>query len=51
MKTEKYNSFSDDDRNNLENLNIENFSISGKKIKNPNNPAQLIDCKVISFRS
>jgi len=51
MKTEKYNSFPDVDRNNLENLNIENFSITDENIKNPNNPANLIDCKVITFRS
>ncbi len=50
MKTEKFNSFSDKDKNELLNLKNENYTIGDTKIKNPNNPAQLIDAKLITFK-
>lgn len=49
MKTSKYNSFSEEDRNNLQSLLSNNFKISDLKIKNPNNPAVLIDIKFMEF--
>ncbi|HBF88452.1 MAG TPA: restriction endonuclease [Bacteroidales bacterium] len=50
MKTEKFNSFSDEDKNSLLNLKVDNYKIADTKIKNPNNPAQLIDAKLITFK-
>lgn len=50
MKTEKFNSFPTADKIILENLTNENYSFEDTKIKNPNNPAQLLDCKLITFK-
>ena len=50
MKTEKFNTFSDEDKNSLLNLKVDNYKIVDTKIKNPNNPAQLIDAKLITFK-
>ena len=50
IKEEKYNSFSEIDRNNLENLVDNNkFFISSLQIKNPNNPANLENIKFLEF--
>ena len=49
MLKEKYDSFPAEDRKNLENISGGNFSISGIKIKSPNNPAKLLDAKLIKF--
>jgi len=46
---EKYNSFPVADRKNLENIFNSNFNISDIKIKSPNNPAKLLDAKLIEF--
>jgi hypothetical protein len=45
----KYNSFPERDRRNLENIKIDGFSIADVKIKSPNNPAKLLDAVLISF--
>ena len=49
MKIEKFNSFPETDKNYLMNLKTKGYSIDAKKIKNPNNPAQLLDCIFITF--
>jgi hypothetical protein len=50
MKTEKFNSFPTSDKTVLQNLNKANYSFEDAQIKNPNNPAQLLDCKLITFK-
>jgi hypothetical protein len=47
---EKYQSFPENDRKNLEELISDNFSIKDIKIKSPNNPAKLLEAKLLSFR-
>lgn len=49
MKKEKFNSFSNEDRNELLNLVNDYFNVSDFKIKNPNNPADLMDVKFMEF--
>lgn len=50
MKTEKFNSFPKDDRDYLLNLKHPKFSITQTPIvKNPNNPANLLDCIFMKF--
>ena len=46
----KYASFPQPDRQVLEQLNIVEFVITKVKIKSPNNPAILLDARLISFR-
>lgn len=46
---DKYNSFPAQDRENLENLETSGLSISDVKIKSPNNPAKLLEAKLIKF--
>ena len=48
MKIEKYNTMPQEDKNILEQLN--NIHIKDVKIKNPNNPIQLIDAKLLTFK-
>lgn len=50
MKNEKFNSFPKEDQEALLNLEKENYSIEQTKIKNPNNPANLLDCTLITFK-
>jgi hypothetical protein len=50
LLADKYNGFPEQDRRNLESLNVAGFSITAVKIKSPNNPAMLLDAKLISFR-
>lgn len=50
MKKEKFASFSEDDKNTLLNLTKENYNIEDVKIKDPNNPANLIDATLITYR-
>ncbi|PIT92494.1 MAG: restriction endonuclease [Candidatus Harrisonbacteria bacterium CG10_big_fil_rev_8_21_14_0_10_42_17] len=45
----KYNSFPVQDRKVLEKMQQKNFSISDVKIKSPNNPAKLLEAKLLSF--
>lgn len=50
MKTEKFNSFPKTDRDYLLNLNNPKFSITQTPvIKNPNNPANLLNCTFMKF--
>jgi len=48
MKKSKYESFSTEDIANIE--QIESITIDNVKIKNPNNPANLIDAKLLVFK-
>jgi hypothetical protein len=50
MKTEKFNSFPDDDKKAIQNLTKENYNFEDIHIYNPNNPAQFLDCKLITFK-
>jgi hypothetical protein len=50
IPTTKYNSFPTDSKNRIENLGNPNLSISDVQVKDPNNPANLIDAKLIVFR-
>ena len=43
----KYNSFPEESKNKLE--SIENISLTNVEIQNPNNPVNMIDCKLIKF--
>jgi hypothetical protein len=49
IPTEKYNSFPNESRSKLEGITENGFSIEDKQIKNPNNPAKLMDCKLIKL--
>jgi hypothetical protein len=49
IPTEKYNSFPNESRSKLEGISENGFSIEDKQIKNPNNPAKLMDCKLIKL--
>jgi hypothetical protein len=46
---EKYNSFPSESKSKLEGITEKGFSIEDKQIKNPNNPAKLMDCKLIKL--
>ena len=50
MKKEKYESLPSEDKEFIENIENENISIQDIKIKNPNNPVQLIDAKLLVFK-
>ena len=45
----KYYSFSSNSINKIESIKDDNFSILNIKVKDPNNPAVLIDCKLIQY--
>ena len=49
MTQEKYLSFPEKDRRNIEKLVSDNFSIKDVKIKSPNNPAKLLEAKLLTF--
>lgn len=49
IPTEKYNGFQKASRTKLESINENGFSIENKQIKDPNNPAKLMDCKLIKL--
>lgn len=50
MKKEKYNSLPSEDKEAIENIADENVEVQNIRIKNPNNPAQLIDAKLLIFK-
>jgi len=50
MRLEKFNSFSISDRRKLLNLKKTNYKISNVDFKNPDNPAQLIKGKLITYK-
>ena len=49
MLTEKYNSFPEVDRQAIEIIDSDNFTISDVEIRSPNNPAKLLQAKLIKF--
>ncbi len=49
MRTDKYLSFPEQDRRTLEKIVSKSFSISDIKIKSPDNPAKLLDAKLIIY--
>jgi len=50
LKKEKYDSLPTKDKQVLENLNNNHITIQNIQIKNPNNPIQLIDAKLLVFK-
>jgi hypothetical protein len=50
MKMKKFDSFPNEDKTALKNLAKDHYSFEEIKIKNPNNPAQLLDCILITFK-
>ncbi len=50
LPTTKYESFPSLNRESIESIINPNFNISEVNIKNPNNPAQLVPCNLITFR-
>jgi hypothetical protein len=49
VPTAKYNSFPIDSKNRIENLGNPNLTINDVNVKDPNNPANLLDAKLILF--
>jgi len=49
IPTSKYNSFPDESKNRIENSENKALTISDVQVKDPNNPAKLIDAKLILF--
>jgi len=49
LLTSKYDSFPQKDRESIENLTCDSFQIKDIKIKSPNNPAKLLEAKLIRF--
>ena len=47
--TEKYNSFPESDRQAIESISVDSFTINDVEIKAPNNPARLLNAKLIKF--
>ena len=50
LEKEKYNTLPDADKEAIKALNNDKISVKDVKIKNPNNPAQLIDAKLLVFK-
>jgi hypothetical protein len=50
IPTNKYNSFPTESRNRIENLNNPNLEITDVQVKDPNNPANLIEGKLIVYK-
>ena len=49
IPTDKYNSFPKESITKIEGITKNGFSIENKQIKDPNNPAKLMDCKLIKL--
>ncbi len=49
IPNKKYDSFPKESQLKLESIKEQGFSIEESKVKDPNNPAKLIDCKLIKF--
>lgn len=49
IPTSKYNSFPQKTRKKFKKIQLESFSISDCQVNNPNNPAKLVDCKLIKY--
>lgn len=50
IPNEKYELFPLESRNKIENTSDANLNIENIKVKNPNNPVNLIDCKLITIK-
>jgi hypothetical protein len=50
IPTSKYDSFPTESKTKIENLNNQKLTIENVKAKDPNNPAKLIEVKLIKFR-
>jgi len=50
MKKEKYDSLPSEDKEAIENIENDNVEVQNIRIKNPNNPVQLIDAKLLVFK-
>ena len=50
MKKDKYNALANSNREAIENIDNDNIIVKDVKIKNPNNPVQLIDAKLLVFK-
>jgi len=50
MTKEKYESLPSEDKEAIENINNDSVKIQNIRIKNPNNPIQLIDAKLLIFK-
>ena len=50
MKKSKYDALPSEDKEAIEALKNSNVSIQDIRIKNPNNPVQLIDAKLLIFK-
>jgi len=50
LQKDKYDSLPQLDRSNIETIENENIIVKNVKIKNPNNPVQLIDAKLLVFK-
>ena len=50
LQKEKYYTLPDADKEAIEALNNDKISVKDVKIKNPNNPAQLVDAKLLVFK-
>lgn len=46
---EKYNSFPESSRTKIEGISENGFNVENKRVKDPNNPANLLDCKLIKL--
>ncbi|CAA6810144.1 MAG: Unknown protein [uncultured Sulfurovum sp.] len=50
MTKEKYESFSVEDRDMVENLDVDGVEVLDVKIKNPDNPVRLMEAKLLIFK-
>ncbi|MEA2048213.1 MAG: NgoPII family restriction endonuclease [Campylobacterota bacterium] len=50
MKKEKYDLLPEEDRDAVETMNSERIEVKDVRIKNPNNPVQLVDAKLLVFK-
>ncbi|MDD2906314.1 MAG: NgoPII family restriction endonuclease [Sulfurimonas sp.] len=50
MKKEKYDSLPSEDKESIENIENDSVEVQDVRIKNPNNPVQLIDAKLLIFK-
>ena len=50
MKKDKYDSLPDNDKEAIVNIDNDNVKVQDVKIKNPNNPVQLMDAKLLVFK-
>ncbi|MCP4761910.1 MAG: NgoPII family restriction endonuclease [archaeon] len=49
IPTEKYDNFPQESRLKIEGIELEGFELIDVEVKDPNNPANLIDCKLVNF--